>query len=542
MPKRINHRRISKHAVYAIKDLKGDLEVHPNTVTNWQKSGLRSSNQTGKKLFNGAELLRFFNARLEAFKSPGMKPHEFRCFTCQANVYPEPETLELGQSVPETGIISGACPECDNRVPRRVNEVQWQSFRECAIHKTPLYQKDETKLDFQGGFVNPDPAPFADIVMVNDDIIYKWQIHAKQWDDQTRKAKLHAIRAFEEFDGGKPFAGLTIDRVDAFRDHLVALSQRPDGIARSTLQHRAGHLREFIKWLVLQSGYKHLDGGIADAMILKRKVVRQATQPETKPSATFEEVLEMLDRLPHNSLMEERDRALFAATYANGFRAKVQTNLKIGNVDLNTKRTNQNGLREFAKNGKTYDAGPYAGFEPFLEVYLDWVRKLRDLGFSEEDAVFPSNIDLVQKRLPLDASHATVPSMRSEHAIRRVFREASATVSKSYSPHSARRTITTCQIKICRTPAELRAVSQNLGHESLETTIKYYAKLSDTDRFQILEDMASHGQDDRGDFELMLDYHEHRLTRGTPEFKRAECLVKQRRELKDLDMGDVIEV
>lgn len=389
--------------------------------------------------------------------------------------------------------------------------------------------------------MNSDPAPSSEITFVNDVIIHKWQIFAKQWDDQTVKAKLQTIRAFEEFDGGKPFTGLTLERVDAFRDHLEALSLEANGIKRSTLQHRAGYLRNFLKWLVLQSRYKHLDGGIADAMILKRKVVAQASQPDTGPFSTLEEALEMLERLPRNSLLEERDRALFASPYANGFRAKVQTNLKIRNVDLETERSNQDGLQEFAKNGKIYTAGPFAGFDPFLEVFLDWVRRLRDLGFSEEDAVFPSNIDLVQRRLPLDASHQTIPSMRSEHAIRRVFTRASATIGKSYSPHSARRTITTHQIKVCRTPAELRAISQNLGHESIETTIKYYAKLSDTDRFQILQDMASRGQDDVSDYELMLDYHDHLLPTDSPEFKRARFLVRQRHRLQDLEAGDLIE-
>ena len=77
-------------------------------------------------------------------------------------------------------------------------------------------------------------------------------------------------------------------------------------------------------------------------------------------------------------------------------------------------------------------------------------------------------------------------------SIRTIFREAFAMAGLPYfNPHSFRNTLTNLGEKICRTPEDFKAWSQNLGHEGVLTTFYSYGSVQTQRQADILKQLRS---------------------------------------------------
>src|SRR5690606_33716241 len=112
-------------------------------------------------------------------------------------------------------------------------------------------------------------------------------------------------------------------------------------------------------------------------------------------------------------------------------------------------------------------------------IVREWVAYLRvELGFGPDDPLFPSTrTGFDDQGLP------TAPTLSREcwstaDPIRAVFRAAFASAGLPYfNPHSFRHALVRLGMEICRTPAELKAWSQNLGHDRVLTTLHSYGEV-----------------------------------------------------------------
>jgi len=68
----------------------------------------------------------------------------------------------------------------------------------------------------------------------------------------------------------------------------------------------------------------------------------------------------------------------------------------------------------------------------------------------------------------------------------------------------------------------------NMGHKKEAVTVQYYKHVPVERIFEIFEQFDERAEETVDDKELMLLYHEHKLDRGTPEFRRARRLVLER--------------
>jgi integrase len=85
-------------------------------------------------------------------------------------------------------------------------------------------------------------------------------------------------------------------------------------------------------------------------------------------------------------------------------------------------------------------------------------------------------------------------------SIRKIFREAFASAGLPYfNPHSFRNTLALLGEKICRSPEEFKAWSQNLGHEKVLTTFSSYGTIPSSRQAQIIR-----GLDDSAESESQV--------------------------------------
>jgi integrase len=76
---------------------------------------------------------------------------------------------------------------------------------------------------------------------------------------------------------------------------------------------------------------------------------------------------------------------------------------------------------------------------------------------------------------------------RNATAIRRIFQEAFERADLPYfNPHSFRKTLAALGEKLCHSPEEFKAWSQNLGHEKVLTTFMSYGSVAGERQADIL--------------------------------------------------------
>lgn len=81
--------------------------------------------------------------------------------------------------------------------------------------------------------------------------------------------------------------------------------------------------------------------------------------------------------------------------------------------------------------------------------------------------------------------------MSTASPIRTVFREAFEAAGLPYfHPHSLRKTLARLGEKLCRTPEEFKAWSQNLGHEQVLTTFNSYGAVRQDRQGEIIRKLG----------------------------------------------------
>jgi integrase/recombinase XerC/integrase/recombinase XerD len=163
-----------------------------------------------------------------------------------------------------------------------------------------------------------------------------------------------------------------------------------------------------------------------------------------------EEVTRLLDRVPTNTPLEIRDRAMFELAYSSGLRAEELVSLDTGSVDFDDEQVRVEG-----KGGKTRVV-PIG--EPAFKALSRYAERARPV-LREDDrvqALFLSRTGKrlstsdVRRRLTLWGQRAGVPGGVHPHALRH-----------SFATH------------MLDGGADLRTIQELLGHSRISTTQIY---------------------------------------------------------------------
>jgi integrase len=399
-------------------------------------------------------------------------------------------------------------------VLKLLNETNCDAFQKCIDTNTNLASIDEAEADTPVGIGKDALGVSEPTRSPNDRIILKWQEYARRYDPKTVEAHLYAIRSLERFHQQKPFRDLTIADVAAWRDDLL----NNVDLSRSTIRHRASHVRAFLDWLSKQEGHRSL-APLSDYLELPRKFHQRKPQ-EQRAYPTLKEAEIMLGEMSSSTLKERRDRALVACAYVSGFRADALVSLRLRHVDVANRLVFHDGQEIRAKNGKTFTVFWFPRTESFQKILVDWVNEVQRLGFGPDDALFP---ELAKLESACQTDRAPIDPMTSSAAVTQAFKIASDAIGKSYSPHSVRDSLAHLRDEICRTPEQRKAFSANLGHSSEKVTETYYGKVDDQRREEIFRAFDNAPEATNEELELLVAYHERELIPGSPEFNRARA-------------------
>jgi site-specific recombinase XerD len=217
-----------------------------------------------------------------------------------------------------------------------------------------------------------------------------------------------------------------------------------DGQAPSTVARKLASLRALFRTLV---EHGELQQNPADLLSAPRRAQRL---PRVLKAA---EVAALLDRIPADSALSLRDRALFELAYASGLRAEELVNLDVASVEFDGERVRVEG-----KGGKTRMVPTGEPALRAIDRYLKHGRPALTCA-EQTPALFLSKSG---RRL------STSDVRRRLRVWTR--RAAGVSAAAGASPHTLRHSFAT---HLLEHGADLRAIQELLGHASISTTQVY---------------------------------------------------------------------
>lgn len=121
MGKRHPNPRLAKiHRNYTVEEVASLYCVHRNTVREWVKRGLPTSDDLRPMLILGRDLAAFLQARRTKNKRP-CQAGEIYCVRCRAPKLPAADMAEYHPVTENFGNLIAICPDCNSIMNRRVS-------------------------------------------------------------------------------------------------------------------------------------------------------------------------------------------------------------------------------------------------------------------------------------------------------------------------------------------------------------------------------------------------------------------------------------
>ena len=269
----------------------------------------------------------------------------------------------------------------------------------------------------------------------------------RQMSPHTVASYCSEVRDFFEASGASPSeAG-----ADAVMDYLA---ERSGKVSKRTQAHILSSLRSFFDWMILESERKDNPCDPVEAPKLGRYLPAVLSE---------EEVTAILESVNLSDWMGLRDRAILEVLYGCGLRVSEAVGLRISDVYME-----EGFVRIIGKGDKQR-------IVPLGEEAADAIRKYLDARIDPADT--DSEDILFLNRFGRSLSRVAMFNMIKAQAL-------AAGIRKEISPHTFRHSFATHMIEH---GADLRAVQEMLGHESILTTEIYTHVDSSTWQAAVLE-------------------------------------------------------
>ncbi len=334
---------------------------------------------------------------------------------------------------------------------------------------------------------------------VNERIKRKYFVflkEAKRHGETTVDAAAKALSRFEAYTRYRDFKAFHFAQAVAFKKHLADQEGQKSGekLSKATLHATLNQLKRFFQWLALQPGYKsRVRYTDAEYFNLSDKETRVATAKRHQNFPTLEQIKHVISRMSADTDIERRNRALVALTLLTGARDSAIASLKLKHVDLIAGYINQDAREVKTKFSKTFTTFFFPVGEEMRGIVTEWVTYLRkERLWGNDEPLFPATRVALGPDRQFTAAGLARKHWSNASPIRTIFREAFASAGLPYfNPHSFRKTLVHLGEKVCQTPEQFKAWSQNLGHEEVLTTFLSYGEIECHRQGEIIRNLAT---------------------------------------------------
>jgi integrase len=330
-------------------------------------------------------------------------------------------------------------------------------------------------------------------------LYFVYLLEAQGHSEQTIDAVAKAIARFEAYTRYKDFKSFHIEQARAFKRDLTEQrgSRSGEPLSKATLYATLTALKRFFIWLAGQPGYKsRISYADAEYFNLSAKDTRiaKATRPTRVP--TLEQIRHVIHSMPASTDTERRNRALIAFTILTGARDGAIASFKLRHIDIDEGGIDQDAREVQTKFAKSFVTTFFPVGDDIRAAVVEWVNYLRqEKLWGLDDPLFPATKIVIGNDLKFKAAGLDHKHWSSAGPIRTIFKDAFAFVGLPYfNPHSFRKTLALLGGRICKTPEEYKAWSQNLGHDHVLTTFSSYGDVSGYRQAEIIRAFSERGE------------------------------------------------
>jgi hypothetical protein len=123
-----NPRLVKIHRNFTVEEIAVLFGIHRNTVREWIKRGLPTSDNKRPALVLGPDLAAFLQVRRVKNKRP-CQPGEIYCVGCRAPKQPAGGMADYAAVTATSGNLIGMCPDCEAMMYRRVSLAKLGEIR-----------------------------------------------------------------------------------------------------------------------------------------------------------------------------------------------------------------------------------------------------------------------------------------------------------------------------------------------------------------------------------------------------------------------------
>jgi len=312
----------------------------------------------------------------------------------------------------------------------------------------------------------------------------RWYQGAEGMSDLTIRSVEKAIEKYEDCTEHEDYTRYSNKRAELFKKYLATNPGKRSGNPLNIRSRYAmiRHVRNFFAWLAIQPGYKSkIQLHDVRYLQLSKNERKQATAPSEPKYPSLDEIKAMCS-FSANTEIERRDRALIAFTALTGMRDQAIVTLRLGcydPLDRVVKQLPSMGVK--TKFRKEIFTTLLAIDDDLYRYFDEWYKYLKnDRHFADGDPLFPSTeIGLVgPDHHAYEAKGVSSEFWADAGPMRKIFRQrCKETHTQYYYPHSFRHFVTNLAERYISTPEQMKALSQNMGHEHITTTYRSYGAI-----------------------------------------------------------------
>lgn len=314
-------------------------------------------------------------------------------------------------------------------------------------------------------------------------------------DEATIDRVAASLARFEASTKSRDFRRFHREQAVAFKAKLSEALNRRTGerLSKSTLLSTLRDLRAFFLWLAQQPRYRSkIAYSDADYFNLSDKEIAIARASRKPDPPTVEQMRRVLEVMPIRTIFDRRDRALVATACLTGARVKALVTLRLGHVNINAGYIDQDARSVDTKFAKTFRSDLHGLVVGALDVLTDWCAELRKSGWGPGDPLFPQTDMGLSEGGSFKAIGLARKGWSTSQPVREIFQRAFKAASLTYKhPHLLRDTLVHTYMAMDLTPAQLKAVSQSLGHADVLTTLTSYGNIPNHRQSELIRSIAA---------------------------------------------------
>ncbi len=354
---------------------------------------------------------------------------------------------------------------------------------------------------------------------------YEFLKESQGYSELTINAIKKGIYRYEEFSCFEDFSKFNQKRAVEFKKWLELKTdpRTKKQISISTVYQYIRHLKDFFKWLCYQSGYKSkICLTDVEFLRLPKEKARLAVSRKREHYPTFEQVRKVIESIEINSEIDMRDRALLSFTLISGARDNAIRTLPICCFNEQTLHVNQDPkLGVKTKFNKHIKSVLLRFDEKILKYFLEWYRYLKtEKLFGNMSPIFPKNkIENAENAKSFISNFVEDNFWQSVTSMREIFKQRFEHAGIEYfPPHSFRHLAVITAVSKCKNGHEIKAVSQNFGHEDVGTTMITYGTLTNTQMTNLITNMDFSDSENNNQADLLAKFQEFLKQQGQGSF------------------------